>query len=94
MDGKHKYEYDHYILGPDIHYGRHSAFGRHVAIGQGNNTVHLYPNRIYIGGKKGTSLSLTPEQTLVMSRILNKMGQRAQGDQLLEHISGDDDATT
>ena len=94
-DKKHKYEYDHFVLGPDMHYGKHSAFGRHLAIGNGPNSVHLYPSKIYIGGKKGTSVPLAPEQVLIMSRILSRLDQKVREDQLLEHLSGDtDDAST
>jgi len=89
MDNKHKYEYDHFVLGPDLHYGKHSAFGRHLAVGRGADTVHLYPNKIYIGGKKGTSVPLSPQQVLIVSRVLNKLDQRVNSNQLLEHLEGD-----
>jgi hypothetical protein len=88
-NNKHKYEYDHFVLGPDIHYGKHSAFGRHLAVGSGANSVHLYSTKIYIGGKKGTSVPLSPEQVMIMSRILSKLDQKVKEDQLLEHLSGD-----
>ena len=91
---KHKYEYDHFILGPDVHYGKHSAFGRHLAVGQGANTVHIYPSKIYIGGKQGTSVPLSPAQVLIISHVLSKLDQKVHQDQLLEHLSGEDDAIT
>jgi len=89
MEKKPKYEYDHFVLGPDVHYGKHSVFGRHLAVGSGANTVHLYPTKMYVGGKQGSSIPLSPDQMLIVGRILSKIEQRAQQKQLLEHVTGD-----
>jgi hypothetical protein len=68
-----KMEYEHHKLAPGVHYGKHKAFGRHLAIGEGPNTIHIYPSRIFIGGSEGENINLTPRQMLIAARIINRI---------------------
>ena len=81
-----KYEYEHYVMAPGVHYGRHSIFGPHIAVGDGPNSFHVYPSKIYIGGRTGTSINLTPEQMRIVARILNKVDQRSGTYKKLEDV--------
>jgi len=73
-----KYEYRHYDLGYSLHYGIHSIFGEHLALGRGPNMVHLYNNRIYIGDRKENSVALTPEQQQVMRNVFSLMRRKIE----------------
>jgi hypothetical protein len=75
--GKKKYEYNHYDLGYGLHYGVHSRFGEHVALGQGRNMVHIYPYKIYIGDDHSQAINLTPDQQAVVQSMLSTMLRRA-----------------
>ena len=81
-----KYEYEHYVMAPGVHYGRHSIFGPHIAVWDGPNSFHVYPSKIYIGGRTGTSINLTPEQMRIVARILNKVDQRSGTYKKLEDV--------
>lgn len=63
-------EYEHFVLGNSLHYGRHARFGRHVAIGDGPNSIHIYENRLHIGGRGGQPVYMTPEQSMIARRVL------------------------
>ena len=83
-EDQRKFEYAHYVLFPEVHYGQHSVFGDHIALGLGRNSMHIYRNRIFMGD--AGEIRLTPEQTLVMSRIINRLHQKVSEKQLLEKI--------
>ena len=90
VEKEHKYEYDHYVISPDIHFGKHSVFGKHVAIGTGRNSIHIYPSRIYISsGSEGENIQLSPKQAMLVGGILEKIGQRTEQYKKLEHVDGD-----
>lgn len=80
------HEYMHHVLYPGVHYGKHSRFGNHVALGDGANSVHLYGSKIYIGGKDGTEVPLTPAQMLIVSRVLGRLEQRINSKTLIDNI--------
>lgn len=80
-------EYTHHVLFPGVHFGKHKMWGTHIAIGDGSNSVHIYPSKIYIGGKEGSALVLSPSQMLIVKRILNRMEQKINSDTLLENIT-------
>ena len=65
-------EYVHKVLSPGLHFGKHARFGRHVAIGEGNGTIHVYNSRIHIGGREGQPIFLSPEQQRVAESLLNR----------------------
>ena len=75
---KKRYEYNHYDLGYGLHYGVHTRFGEHVALGQGRNMVHIYPYKIYIGDDHGQAITLAPDQQAVVQAMLSTMLRRAQ----------------
>lgn len=74
----HRYEYDHYDLGYGLHYGVHSLFGEHVALGTGANMVHLYPYKIFIGTEDGQSVQLSPAQQRIMSNMFRAIRRRIE----------------
>jgi hypothetical protein len=84
MSETKKYEYCHYVLGPEVHFGKHSAFGDHVAIGTGASSLHIYRNRIFIGN--GEEIKLTPSQTMLVSRILKRIEDKVDEQLLLERL--------
>lgn len=79
---EHKYEYDHYDLGYGLHYGVHSLFGEHVAIGTGASMVHLYPYKIFIGDDKENVVLLTPAQQRVMRNMFKAVARRIEAARL------------
>jgi hypothetical protein len=70
---KFPFEYEHHKLSPDVHFGKHTLYGRHLAIGTGEDTIHIYPTKLHFGGKDGQSLPLTAAQSLQVVRLLNKI---------------------
>ena len=90
MTEEKKYEYAHYVLFPEVHFGKHSVFGDHVALGSGQNSIHIYRNRIFIGN--GDEIKLSPQQSFIVSRILSRIEQKADEKHLLEKIEGSTDA--
>ena len=72
-DSGHKYEYEHYDLGYGMHFGRHSIFGPHLAIGRGRDMVHIYPYKVFIGGE---SVPLSPEQQRVVLSVFGAVERR------------------
>jgi hypothetical protein len=85
-----KYEYEHYMLAPGIHFGKHRQWGTHIALGEGANSIHIYPSKIYIGGKEGSDIVLSPSQMLIVKRILNRLEQKISSDKLLEKIKSEE----
>ena len=75
-DSKRKYEYEHYDLGYGMHFGRHSLFGPHVAIGKGSNMVHVYPYKVFIADEE---VPLSPGQRRVVSDVLKALELRVAG---------------
>jgi len=75
---EHRYEYRHYDLGYGLHYGIHSLFGEHVAIGVGSNMVHLYPYKIVVGPDPADAVALTPAQQRVMRNMFRAMSRRIE----------------
>lgn len=73
---KRKYEYKHFDLGYGMHYGEHSLYGPHIALGIGANAVHLYPYKIFIGEDHNAAISLTPAQQRVISNLFEIMQRR------------------
>jgi hypothetical protein len=46
-------------------------------VGHGSDTVHIYPNRIHIGGRDGQALPLSPEQSQIANTILDRCAKLA-----------------
>lgn len=82
-----KYEYDHYDLGYGMHYGMHSVFGEHIALGRGSNMVHIYPYKIYIGDDKKNALEVAPEQQRVLRNVFKTMKRRIEADKITSEKS-------
>ena len=90
-----KYEYDHYDLGYGLHYGMHSIFGEHIALGTGANMVHIYPYKIFIGENKTNAIDTSPEQRRILKNIFKIIGRRIEAAHLSpEHDSGVIDTDT
>ena len=86
---EYKYEYDHFDLGYGMHYGMHSIFGEHLALGTGSNMVHIYPYKIFIGSDKSDAIDLDPEQQRIIKNIMKVIKRRIQRSEIdAEHESG------
>lgn len=83
-------ERERYILGPDQHYGLHTGFGRHFAVGRGAQTVHLYPGRIHIGGSSGDSLPLNSRQSAIVTKVLDRIARRIEEQKMAKRLAGVD----
>ena len=95
MAKEFKYEYDHFDLGYGMHYGVHTVFGDHVALGQGSNMIHIYPYKIYIGADKDKAIPLDQDQQRVIKNIFKVLKRRVEGAQLVPNkhvgnLTGDD----
>ncbi len=78
-DKNYKYEYDHYDLGYGLHYGVHSIFGKHIALGNsGAGMVHIYPYKIFIGDNHDNAIELTPEQQKVIENAFRSIERGIQ----------------
>ena len=74
----YKYEYNHYDLGYGMHYGIHSYFGEHIALGVGSNMVHIYPYKIYIGDGEDNAIPLKAEHQRILKNIFKIMGGKIE----------------
>ena len=81
-DKEYKYEYAHFDLGYGMHYGMHSIFGEHLALGSGSNMVHIYPYKIYIGADPTKAVDLDAEQQRVIKNIMKVIKRRIQASEL------------
>jgi len=75
-ENSHRYEYNHYDLGYGLHYGVHTRFGEHVALGTGRNMIHVYPYKIFIGDDPEKAVDLNPDQQAIVQALLSTMKRR------------------
>ena len=83
-----KYEYEHYDLGYGMHFGKHSVFGPHVAIGSGDSMVHFYPYKIFFAD--GSEIRLSPKQQRAMVNSLFAIERRISMDSVPVDNNGSD----